>query len=451
MVFNSGAQHHAYPLDLASRILELWTVADPISDDPESEAGGPTGPLPDTETLVRILSACYQASLLREEDRPVTFRLILSEPDRFDAESGPPEGLHRLLFTEPRPFNAYELQRLSPAADFTRSLLGMSADPGESPCIWGMVHSGTRWMQSVYGGRKIAPPLPAYLVIHVSGPGRIAVFRGSTLIATLDSGRINSPSLNVFMSRWLRESFAETRNDLRELYLAARRRCDVPGAILDDNFVRMLSQQVVKRIISTIRDGHHGGTLIYLPHEQVPTLLAENRYMTIKYRFVEEEPRQRLRTLFVRIMNTFSEVFAEAAGPGGVIGWHEYVTCTDVALAHTTEALFEVAHLIAGLASVDGAVVMSKKHELIGFGAVISGDIDKVETVARALDIEGDRTVPEKSDWVGTRHRAAYRLCHELHDAIAIVVSKDGTVRVIKWHDGAVTYWDQVPMGMKNF
>jgi hypothetical protein len=288
-------------------------------------------------------------------------------------------------------------------------------------------------------------------VIHVSGPGRIAVFRGSSLIASLDSGRINSPSLNVFMSRWLRESFAASRSDLRELHLRARQRSGAPGAVLDDNFVGVLAQQVVKRIISTIRDGHHGGTLIYLPQEQASSLLAVNRYMTIKYKFVEEEPRQRLRTLFVRIMNTFSEVFAGAVGPGGVIGWHEYVTCADEALARLTEALFEVAHLIAGLASVDGAVVMSKKHELLGFGAVISGDIDKVETVARALDIEGERTAPEKSEWVGTRHRAAYRLCHELHDAIAIVVSKDGTVRVVKWHAGTVTYWDQVPLGMKIF
>jgi len=52
--------------------------------------------------------------------------------------------------------------------------------------------------------------------------------------------------------------------------------------------------------------------------------------------------------------------------------------------------------------------------------------------------------VRESVESVGTRHRSAYRLCNFVHDAVAIVVSQDGTVLVVKWHDGEVTYWDYV-------
>jgi len=61
-----------------------------------------------------------------------------------------------------------------------------------------------------------------------------------------------------------------------------------------------------------------------------------------------------------------------------------------------------------------------------------------------ALDAEGHEKVLESVESVGQRHRSAYRLCSFVHDAVAIVVSQDGTVRFVKWHDGVVTYWDNV-------
>ncbi len=49
----------------------------------------------------------------------------------------------------------------------------------------------------------------------------------------------------------------------------------------------------------------------------------------------------------------------------------------------------------------------------------------------------------ESPEGVGTRHRAAYRVCNTLHDAIVVVISQDGDVRFVRWKDGIVTYWDQ--------
>ncbi len=61
----------------------------------------------------------YDATLLREEGRPVTFRLALSEPGLFDDAAGPPSGLHRLVFARPLPLDQHELRRLAPAAAFS--------------------------------------------------------------------------------------------------------------------------------------------------------------------------------------------------------------------------------------------------------------------------------------------------------------------------------------------
>src|SRR5687768_453315 len=95
----------AYPADLARFLHERWD---------EDRAGA----LPDQGTLETLISVCYQAGLLHEEERAVTFRMILCDPALLPLREGPPGGTHRLEFPAPRPFDIQEIRRLSPAADY---------------------------------------------------------------------------------------------------------------------------------------------------------------------------------------------------------------------------------------------------------------------------------------------------------------------------------------------
>jgi len=115
------------------------------------------------------------------------------------------------------------------------------------------------------------------------------------------------------------------------------------------------------------------------------------------------------------------------------------------------ETLFEKAHLLADLTLVDGAVVLNRRFELLGFGAEISSGLDNVTTVQKALDIDGVKREPESVRRVGTRHRSAYRLCKALPGVLAVVISQDGQVRFVRWHDGEVTYWDQLATSILDF
>src|SRR5215218_7556607 len=82
----------AYPADLARFVRERWD---------EDRAGS----LPDQGRLETLISACYQAGLLREEERAVTFRVIFCDPDLLPPFEGPPSGMHRLEFPKPRQFD----------------------------------------------------------------------------------------------------------------------------------------------------------------------------------------------------------------------------------------------------------------------------------------------------------------------------------------------------------
>ncbi len=91
---------------------------------------------------------------------------------------------------------------------------------------------------------------------------------------------------------------------------------------------------------------------------------------------------------------------------------------------------------------MDGAVVVTPRFEVVGFGGEIQGTLAEVPAVAQALDLEGDEHHIEPTEDVGTRHRSVYRLVNALHDVLAIVVSQDGGARFVRWKDPHVTYWN---------
>ncbi len=436
--------NHAYPSDLALFLADHWDLIEPSDAEVAVHGDAACQELPPPPVLESLVSTCYQASLMREEQRTVTFRIIVCEPERFPQEAGPPSGLHRLTFNEPRPFSAHELRRLSPAANFHRSLIGVRLDEELGPQIWGIVNSGPRWLRSLHGGRGSAPPIPPCLVVSVSRPGHVEVSKGSVTVGQLGEGRIFGPSMDVFESHWLRDNFAPIRAERLALHKEARSHATTPWAKLDLDVTRIIDQHMMKRIIAAVRAFHHGGTLVMVPPERTEDLCARNPFIFLKYKFAEGEPRARFRTLIVNMMNTLAQIGGREVEHGSIkrVGWKDYEKSHDARLASLDEAIFEMSHLIAALTTVDGAVVLTKRFELLGFGGEILCEQTEVRQVARALDLEGDLIKTESTHGVGTRHRSAYRLCYDLREAMSIVISQDGGVRFVRFKDDHVTYWD---------
>lgn len=429
----AAGESHAYPSAVARRVHATWI------ETRGDRSGSAT--LPDLGVLETVISVCYQASLLREEGRPATFRLALAHPEQFAASDGPPTGLHRLLFAAPRLLDAQQLRRLAPAAAFHRSIIGASVTGRGAPQIWGILHSGLGWLQSVRGGREGHHVAAPFLTLAVTGPGRVLVSHGATTLAELANGRLDGHGMDVLRAPWLSELFAGAA-DVPPI-VSSRRGDGSP--VLDPTFVPLLARHVVRRILATVRAAQHGGTLIVLPHALAADVIAA-RHITLKYRFQDEEPRRRLVTLANQIVE---ELVTSVHGSGApaAVGWPEYEQSRSLSLIALDEGLFEVAHLVADLSAVDGAVVLTDGLELLGFGGEIASTLRDVESVARALDLPGATREPVRADLVGTRHRSAYRLCETVKRALVVVISQDGALRFVRWHENAVTFWDQVATG----
>jgi len=431
---------HKYYLDLAKYIRTCWATGDQGSE--SGITGGEI--LPSYPYFENLLSICYQASMLREEEHPVRLRLILGDSEQFSAQDFPPMGLHRQIFTNPRPCNEFELRKLSPAAAFSRTLVGVELNDQNEWQIWGLVHSGDRWLQSYQGGRKVPPQIPGVPVIHLAGPGRLAVLRGSTTVADLVGGRIITPDLNVFEAQWLQEFFLPARMELLSLVHSSSTGPQSFSTLINPNVMQTIGRHVTMRIISTMRNFHQGGTFLYLPDDRSEEFTEPNPLITIKYQFHKKGIRPRLMDLMSQILRSLVIDYGQELQEGMLLSWQDYITVSSNSLALLDEAIFEVAHQLADFAGVDGAVVLTNKSRALGFGAMIKGDFDQVKTVARAIDLEGEKRLEESTESFGTRHRSVFYLCQQIPETMGIVISQDGNARLVKWKNGLVTYWEQV-------
>jgi hypothetical protein len=433
---------HAYPARLAEftrlRWRELASMADPGPCTPRE------GVLPEGPSLEQLLSVAYQASLLQEEDRPVRFRLFVGDPTLLPEDAGPPQGLHCLRFDEPRRFDEHEIQRLAPAVKYHRALIGVRRRRDNDFEIWGMLQSGPRWLQSARGGRPLPSPVPSdALVVRVVGPGRIAIALGEVTLAELRGGGLESLTMDVFESRWLATRFVQLRAELLSEHESAMR--GERSVALDPDLTRKIARQMVKRLIGTMRDSHHGGTLVLLPRERANSLIGKGGAIRLKYPFLDGEARRRYRTLILAVMRELATAGAALDPRPDRMGWSAYRASTHPAIVALDEAILEMSQLLAALAEVDGAVLLTDTFEVLGFGGEIVAPLLEIISVQRALDLEGSACESVPIDRVGTRHRSAYRLCGQEGEAIAIVVSHDGGVQFVAARDGVPTYWEHMP------
>ncbi len=99
-------------------------------------------------------------------------------------------------------------------------------------------------------------------------------------------------------------------------------------------------------------------------------------------------------------------------------------------------ALSSTVAAVAGLTAVDGAVVLTDRYELLGFGAKIvrRKGRPQVEQVRLTEPIEGSQPALVSPEQLGgTRHLSAAQFIQDQRDAVALVASQDGRFTIFEW------------------
>src|SRR3977135_3106178 len=110
---------YSYPGQLAELVKKVWP-AEAIDH------------LPNDSQLRLLLDVAYHASLLREEQRPVTFRLLLVDPEELVKPELPPISLAGFPLDRWRPFNEQEVRGFWMAAAFFGCFIAVSPNRAEN-------------------------------------------------------------------------------------------------------------------------------------------------------------------------------------------------------------------------------------------------------------------------------------------------------------------------------
>lgn len=419
----------AYPTQIAQALAERW-----------KERELPAELLPDKSSLVQLLNAAYQATLLREEGDVVQCRIIVAGPSEFEQELKRGDSpLHVLRFSNTTALTPYNLRKLAAAAGYYRGILAVEVNGERGLEIWGMIVTGTSWVNRIEGGRSDGPALPDNLVIQAIGPGHLIAASGYSRVLESAAGKLLTEGFDPFRSQWLPKLFGTVRESLLDEMAVGEEANSAPQ--MCDSFIKDVAQSVVRRVLRLVRTRAHGGMLVYLPDGTGDKPLIDE-WFRFRVRFTPDASSLRFRTLMLRLMKRAREV-GEARGLA-VVTWNDYQQMQDAELAQVDGALIEFGHFLADLMNVDGSLVLDRSFRLIGFGAEILGD-SHVRCINRAVNIEATETIAEPGDSAGTRHRSAYRLVSGFNDAIAVVVSQDGAVRFVAHQNNKLTYWPYLP------
>jgi hypothetical protein len=318
---------------------------------------------------------------------------------------------------------------------FETSLIGAQAEDDKLR-IWGIAHSGPAWLAPTWGGRSLVPNWTYDPVIHVTGPGKIAVRCAGKLVGAIERGLLVDTTMDVFDSEWLPAMFVREREEIRMEHNALQARTASPTSV-DPTLVGRVGQHMLRRAIQLVRGARHGG-MILVVNAGVPVPSSGLDGLRLKYRFGQDEPSHRYRTLLLQILEAVA-----AASPKGSVGWSDFASNASEHLEKLEQAVFELSRVIANLTAIDGAVVLDKRLGLLGFGAEVSAELSAPRRVWRALDTEGRERRADDFENVGTRHRAAYRFVSDHPDRLAIVISQDGGVSFVTNREQEVVFWEQ--------
>ncbi|MCM2369506.1 putative sensor domain DACNV-containing protein [Aporhodopirellula aestuarii] len=421
-------QISSYPAEMAKVLAKQWSLR-----------GFAEELLPDPPALTTLLDVSYQASLLREEDDPVRCRIIYATPAELRSCLTDETRPHTLGFDESVPMTPHNLRKLSGAADFYRALLAVNKDDDEKLSIWGMVVTGTEWVNRVEGSRFEGVQLPPHLVVQAVRPGHLVAASGYSRVLETTQGQLLTDGFDPFRSSWIGERFADVRESLLKSLPEPKR--DVPMPQICDTFVQDVAQGVVRRVLRIVRSQRHGGMLVFLPQGSHDDGTAD-RWLRFRVKFQPDDSTLVYHNLMRQLMARSLDVAKTMQL--ALLTWNDYQQFRDAELRRIDDRLIEFGHLLASMMCVDGALVLDHSFRLIGFGGEILGD-KPVQEIHRALDIEAHRSTLERADSAGTRHRSAYRLVEGLNRAIAVVVSQDGEARFVAHQNDKLTYWPYLP------
>ena len=344
--------------------------------------------LPSAEILEEICQVLLNVSCMREEGNFSSFRVCFLQAgsDFLDAYVY----AHSLSFDKPVPFTVSAMRKLAPALNPDMSYLTLDI-MHEPIMVTGVIASYTTWGKIIAGEATDGSMMPAVPNLFVKAPGEIDGCLGERTIVSYSFGSTVISRYDIFKTTLIAQ---QLRN----------------GSILDDAERR----HFLSRVLWQVDDYRHGGAILIVPSEE-----ACAGYINVKYKLPCE-------FLF-----------------------NDEKSLIDISQSVREKELVSYADFVAKLSTVDGAVLLTKDMDLIGFGVEILTDkMEQKEPPMRFVSSDDSINRTKKFTDNGTRHRSGYRFCHEVEGSVVIVISQDGAIKACTKEGDEVVVYDNLALSV---
>jgi hypothetical protein len=387
---------------LIQKIIDVWD-----SDQNNPSRGRYQQPIIELSTISKLVEIAFIASLEKEEDEPITFSLSLFDKDMSKKTR------RSMDFINPLPLNVATITKLAPAIDPEMSSFAISkGDTSDDLLLSGVVsfaqpknkfneipgqignHSDTR---------------PDVFTVTTIRPGSLLITRGNSQIGRFVKGDFVTATPSPFDPTAMGDyifSFIKKH----ELY---KKHGDLYWNIYRDSLDFLLSEAASRS---------HGATIVLVNEHHLP---ATEKGFIHGYRFSKA----------IGIKELFSEY----------MNYTRIDICRDIEMRNI---ISERVQLIAQYASIDGALILSDRLDIVSFGTKLSAD-----TWHEGVLIGPDGFHPGgehfKYDHRGTRHKSAIDFVGENENSIVFVISQDGPIRgLVKRDHETILCWPDCTVSM---
>lgn len=379
--------------------------------------------------IKELVEIAYHASFLTEEERQTRFKIAVISRDLVGYDSYDIDHETTLIkFEETRNLTIVELMRLAPAVDYATTLICVDSweyEPGkakQSLKIWGLISIGKSINKLIKLQTDQATHLPPCLVISSTAPGHIQLSQNIKPLVTLTTGK-----LSVIP----RETKALPQPIIDILYKCCESFVLNSQIEIDSSniFFKLKLELMVKKYIEIfckflfkLSDSCHGATLLFVPCNEID--FADK--LLIKYK-----------TKFSKLNSLYQEYFSESSSTKNYENVEKFNQQID-------NIFDEALTLISRTSSVDGAIVINDRLEILGFGAEIRVEENHIINLYFSIGQTEKKFYSRDITEFGTRHRSAARFVKTFPRSIAFVVSQDGDKKLITYKDEKVIVYSNI-------
>lgn len=437
-----------YPKDIKKLLEQAWERKGIIL--PEV-----TDLLPEDDILEELVEVAYHASFKTEEQRKIAFRIAFCSKSRLEKKSEAIYEIRKVEFPRPIPYSVNELFRLAPATDHRKVLIGVTTadksshrSSGTKLKIWGLIDTGLGLWKFIRKEQNKGFVSLDCLTISSDAPGSLTISLSNEVLVILRHGELYIPPLHSLRYGPLSEFFQKAQNQIYEDFLDTVENQENGSSPLfsgpKEEYIKY-----IERIIFHIRDKLHGGALIVLSQKlPIDDLIKENK-ISIKY----ECEYDIVWDLIVKKANLEyrgSKIFQSMVGTKADMPSGKYWESKSIEmdLWKTESYIYDSVLFLSSLASVDGALVITDKLNLLGFGAEFRVYSEIKNNIKFSEDASGAKVNERSYESFGTRHRSAFRFCNEYPNSVAFVISQDGDVKAVKKVNNDLIVWPDPNTGL---